>query len=202
MLSGWGSLAGAAAIIWAANKAADTLDEWKEKRATEREEDHAQECLVAVFEVTEALESVRAPLLHGSELARAEQDLASDPRWDDLTEQERGRHITGQVYINRMKYFEDRFDRLSNCIPLARALFGEAVSSAIAVLHRQQWIIRVEVESQIDDRGENPDFTIQLRNNLNDWKCAGDGKVSQAIRESVKAVEDQLLPVLRPKRRG
>jgi len=199
-LSGWGSILSAAAIAWAAHKAANTFDDWKQRRATEREEEHAQRCLVAAYQVAEAFQAVRSALLHGFELDRARVRLSGDPRWKELTEKQRSRHVNGQVYFDRLAHFSERFDRLAECGPLARALFGKEVEEALGELGRQHWILTVEVEAYIHDveaPSADPEFAQRVLRNLNDWKCEGDGQISAAIRESLKVIEAKLLPVLK-----
>lgn len=196
-LSGWGSLLSAAAVLWATHRATGTLDEWKKKRVTEREEEHAQECLVAAYQVVDAFQAVRSSVLHGFELDRARAKLSEDQRWGDLTEQQQRQHTQGQVYIDRLAHFSERFDRLAECGPLARALFGHEVEAALGELGRQHWVLTVEIEAYIHDRGADRDFDMKVRNNLSDWKCEGEGSISKAILASVATIEAKLLPVLR-----
>lgn len=200
-LSGIGSVLSAGAVIWAANKAANTFDDWKQRRAAEREEEHAKECLVAVYQVADAFQAVRSPFLHGFELDRAREKLQEDARWQDLTAAQRDRHCHGQVLFDRLARHDERFDRLVWCIPLGRAIFGEELETALRALGGLHWILTVEIQSFIHDLGHDAEFDRKVRNNLNDNRCEGDGAISKAIRDSVSTVEARLLPVLRPERR-
>ena len=84
MISGIGSIASAGAVALAAWLARGTFNDWKKKRVTEREEQHAQACLVAAYKVNEAFQYLRAPLILSSEMHLAEEELKEDERWASM----------------------------------------------------------------------------------------------------------------------
>lgn len=198
MISGWGSWASAAAVAYAAWKAANTFESWKLRRVTEREEEIAQRALVATFRVKEAFQWIRSPLKHSVELSTAEDALKANPKWDDLTLLQKHKHASGQVYIDRIVSFGDRFQALEECIPYARAVFGHELGEAMHELHRQLWIFRTTVEAFVANDTGDREITRSIMIELNDHQLSGAGRITISIKASIATIEAICLPVLRP----
>lgn len=203
MLSGWGSLAGAAAVVYAAYKAATTVQDWREKKVEERKLEHAERVLVATYKVRDAMRMIRSPMQHGVERKAALDELEKDESWATVPEDRRYQYVTAQVYIHRIRQSEDVWDELFNVLPLSKALFGEELEKAIEKLAHQRWITRVNVESLADDKGGDKDFMVKVRRELNSSdENKNDDDVSVAIKDAIRSIETVCLPLLRPDRRG
>lgn len=202
MISGWGSWASAAAVAFAAWKAADTFEGWKLRRSTEREEEIAQRVLIAVFKVKEAYRFIRFSTLHAPELSAARQIQSELELWHTLTAQQQQRLTMGQVYIDRINSSQHEFRELVDCIPVARAIFGHSLGEALEDLNRQLWVIRMAAEAFASNEGGDLLLTQKINSELNDHALVGDGPVTIAIKSSIETIEAICLPVLRPDRRG
>ncbi len=199
MLQGWGTLVGALAVIWAAKKGADTFDSWKRQKVAERKLDQAERILTATYKARRALAGVRGIMMWAHELKAAEDKLKEDlDQWNQQLEHRQKRLVTAQAYYNRLNRTKEEQDELFQCLPMARALFGEGLEKAIESLSRQFWIVEVDVESFVDDQGHDVDFTRKIRYGMYDIKPQGEwiNEVSQAIIDAVKEIEDTCLPSL------
>lgn len=91
---------------------------------------------------------------------------------------------------------------MDQCLPMARALFGESLEDAIEVLRRQFWYVQVDVDTSIDDDGSDEDFSRKIRRGMYNIK-SHDGsanEISDAIEAAVKSIETICLPILRDNR--
>jgi hypothetical protein len=81
---------------------------------------------------------------------------------------------------------------------MARALFGEELERTLEGLHHQFWIVQIDVESYIDDEGQDPDFTKKIRRGMYDVtpREGETNEVSVKIASSVEAIERVCLPAL------
>ena len=198
MLSGWGSLAGAAAVAYAAHRAADTIGKWRRQKLTERKFDHAEAILAATYRAKDAMEVLRSPLVSGYELRQAEDELKSSDEWKPSNEVERQRHVHAQALLRRMRSTEDDWESLQDTLPLAKALFSVELEQAIEELHRQRWIFRTYVDARAEDQGEDKEWSKKIRANLHQSRgTLGDDEISKAIGTSIAAIEETCLPVLR-----
>jgi hypothetical protein len=199
MLQGWGSLIGAGAVIYAAKKGAVTFDSWKRQKVAERKRDQAEEVLAATYQARRALRSVRSPGMWGHEYSRAEEQLKeSDHQWAGESEAKQKRLVTFQAYLNRLKHTQPQQQRLEDTLPMARALFGAELEQAIKSLLHQFWIVQVDVESYVDDDGQDAEFTRNIRYTMYDIKPR-DGEVSNvsdAIAKAVETIEGVCLPAM------
>lgn len=163
MLAGWGTIAGAGAVAYAAHRAADTLASWKKQRIAERRLDHAERTLAATYKVREAIDQIRSPLIHGVELERAKAELTEDPKWlDSLDEQKRKRLFTGQVYVMRIRDTVEAWNDLQAVLPLAKALFDDKLEEALGKLLHVRWLIRVDADSSKDSPPAVPPVCVLL----------------------------------------
>ncbi len=199
MLQGWGTLIGAGAVVYAAKRGADTYESWRKQKVAERRRDQAEKILTAVYKARRALRFVRSPMMWGHELSVAETKLKEDPKqWDSQTESRQKRLVTAQAYFNRLNRTSDEQQELSECLPMARALFGEILEKALEELHHQFWIVQIDVESFVDDEGGNSDFTKKIRRGMYDVspREGENNEVSDRIAASVVEIEGICLPAL------
>lgn len=199
MLQGEGSWLGAAALFGAAVIGGRTFKSWKRQQVAERKLFQAERILEATYKARRALSAVRSPAMFGHELTAAEEKLKADPRWDNHVEAKQKRMVTAQAYFNRLARTRDEQDALDQCLPMARALFGEELEKAIESLNHQFWIVHVDVESYIDDNGGDPDFSRKIRQGMYEIK-APKGEVNEVtdkVEKAVGTIEATCLPVLR-----
>lgn len=198
MLSGWGTLAGAGAVAYAAHRAADTLASWKRQRIAERRFDHAEATLAATYKVREAIEIIRSPILHSFETEKAKAELEVDPSWNPIIPKERkDRLYTAQAYIMRIRSTADAWDDLQSVMPLAKALFDDRLEEALAQLLRVRWLLRVNADAYVDLDGTDKDFGVKVRSELCSPLDKGEDAISVSAREQLQMIEDTCLPVLR-----
>ena len=200
MLQGWGTLIGALAVIYAAKKGADTFEGWKQQKVTERRLEQAERILTATYRGRRALAYVRGVMMWGHELGAAEEKLKESPaEWDKYEERKQRRLVTVQAYYNRLNRTKDEQQELDMCLPMARALFGEELEKAIEKLNHQFWIVQVDVDSYLDDDGQDQEFSKKIRRGMYDVKArqGETNELSDAIAGSVATIEAICLPALR-----
>ncbi|MXP27916.1 hypothetical protein GRI58_03650 [Porphyrobacter algicida] len=197
MLSGWGSLAGAGAVAFAAWKAAETVDKWRTKKIEERRFDHAERTLAATYNAKEAIDQIRSPLVHGIEFERARRELEADDGWQLIAEDKKERFATCQAIIRRIRSTEEAWDEVTEVLPLAKALFDDDLEKALQSLLHCRWKIRVSLDLYSQDVEADPDFAVKLRKEI--WGRIGEGEddISVAARSAIETIEGKCLPVLR-----
>lgn len=191
---------GAVAVIVAAAIGGSTFKSWRKQQLAERKLLQAERILEATYKARRALSAVRSPALWGHEMSAAEERLKADPRWDDHLEAKQRRLVTAQAYYDRIGRAQPERDALDQCLPMARALFGEELEKAIEALNHQFWIVRVDVECYIDDNGADPEFSAKLRRGMYDVVPAPNdpaNEISDAIKTAVATIEATCLPILR-----
>jgi hypothetical protein len=200
MLQGWGTLAGVVAVIWAAQKGASTFDNWRKQKIAERKQEQAERILTATYKCRRALEYVRGVMMFGHELHAAEEQMKEKDGWASQGKERQKRLVMAQAYYNRLNRTKDERDELDQCLPMARALFGEELEKKLETLNHQFWIVQVDVESYVDDEdGTDKAFTAKIRRGMYAVKPR-EGEVNEvtdATETSVAAIERICLPVLR-----
>ena len=200
MLQGWGTLLGAGAVIYAAKKGADTFESWKRQKVAERRSDQAERILTATYKARRALKFVRSPMMWAHELNAAEKKLKEDAEeWKLQTVKRQRRLVTAQGYFNRLNKTVEERQELTECLPMARALFDEQLEKALEELSHQFWIVEVDVDSYIDDEGDDAEFSQKIRRGMYDISPREGqiNEVSDKITTSVKVIEGNCLPALR-----
>lgn len=200
MLQGLGTFLGAGAVVYAARKGAETFDSWRQQKFAERKRDEAERILTAAYKARRALQGVRSPMMWSHELAKAETRLKEEVNQWALEDEARRKRLTmGQAYFNRLDRTLDEQRELTECLPMARALFGEHLEVAINDLNHQFWIVQIDVESYVDDTGKDPEFTKKIRRGMYDVspRDGETNEVSTKIATSIEAIEKDCLPALR-----
>lgn len=200
MTQGLGTLGGAVAVYAAARLGLST---WRHQKLAERNRDQAEVILHAAYNARRALRYLRSPFMSGSEQAAAEEKLSADePTWrNGFVKEKQDRLITAQAYYMRGNQLLDERSKLEDCLPMARALFGEELENAIESLHHQFHIVRTYADAYVDDHnGTDRDFTVKIRRALfaSNKRTGGDeNEVSEAIENSIEVIERTCLPYLR-----
>lgn len=196
MLQGIGTNVGSLAVLAAALIGANTFKGWRKQQFAARRAQEAEEILRATYKARDALAQIRSPLISGYELDRAEETLGKNERWEGELKAKQARMRTTQAYYNRLSHHESEMEALDAVLPMARALFGEELESAVRKLRHQFWIVQIDAESYIDDNGSDQDFTKKIRKGM--YRIFDDeNEVTIAINGSVQIIESTCLPVLR-----
>lgn len=200
MLQGLGTIGGVGAVIWAAHKGSSTFDSWRRQKLAERKQEQAERILTATYKGRRALEYVRGRILWGHETHAAEKQMQEADGWAAQTKARQGRLVTAQAYHNRINAVKAERDELDQCLPMARALFGEELEFALETLNRQFRVVQLNIDSFVDDEnGTNKDFTKQIRRAMSavEPRDGEVNEVTQAMEASVEVIERICLPVLR-----
>lgn len=197
VLSGVGTVIGALAVIGAAWFASNTFESWRKQTLSQRRIEQAERILTAAYKARRALGYVRSPLMEGHELSTAEAHLEKQDFWATTDPNRKNRLVSAQGHYNRLSAVMDERRALEECLPMARALFGEQVEKALELLNRQFHMVQIAVDSNSWD-GNDKEFARSLREDLS--SAAGTdkpNKMNVLIEEQVKLIEDKLVPVLR-----
>ncbi|MFV8557890.1 hypothetical protein ACNQ62_07430 [Sulfitobacter sp. SBS6] len=197
VLSGTGAVIGAVAVIVAAVLASNTFDGWRRQKLSERRIDQAERILTAAYNARRALGYVRSPLMEAHELRAAEEHLNAKGFWSTVDADRKQRLISAQGHYNRLNAVLDERRAVEECLPMARALFGEQVEKALELLNRQFHLVSIAVDANSED-GNDPDFARTLREELSSSSGRDrPNRMNVLIEEQVKLIEDFLVPVLR-----
>lgn len=198
MLSGFAAWAGVGAVIWAAKQGRDAVSDWRAQKVIERQLDAGERALTAAYKAKSALESIRANFMSGSELNRAEEDLATNEADLKSQPEERARRIRfAQAIYNRVNATKDDWDEVFAVIPLVTAYFSENLARNLRTLIHQRHIVVVAVEEYVDDfDGDDREFTKKLRADMFKGRD-GEDPVATKVDEAISDLEANLLPLLR-----
>jgi hypothetical protein len=200
MLQGWGTLLGALTVLVAALIGANTLARWRQQKLAERRIEQAERILTATYKVRRRLSYVRNSAIWGDETAAAEQQLKESGQWDKAdSDNERRKLTTAQVYHSRIVAGNDDRQALDECLPMARALFGEDLEKAMDKLNRVFWSVDVMVGANHRDRGNvDQDFRRKIDSTIwEGYPSEEENETDQIIKEQVRIIEDICVPVLR-----
>jgi len=197
VLQGVGSLAGAFAIAYAAVLASNTFDGWRKQKLSERRIEQAERILTAAYKARRALGYVRSPLMEGHELSAAEAHLEKQDFWATVDANRKPKLISAQGYYNRLNSVLDERRAVEECLPMARALFGEQVEQALELLNRQFRMVQIAIDANSWE-GNDREFARSVREDLTSSSGSDrPNKMNVLIEEQVKLIEDALVPVLR-----
>lgn len=198
MLQGEGTIIGALAVLIAAWFGKTTFEAWRKQQVAARKLFQAERILEATYKARRALKYVRGVMLWAHELSVAEETLKADPQWDLQLEAKQKRLITAQAFYNRLNRTREEREALDQCLPMARALFGEELEKTIESLSHQFWIVQVDVDSYIDDDGSDQNFSKKIRYGMYEiGPPQGEvNEVTEKIEAAVATIEATCLPVL------
>lgn len=193
-MQAWAGFAGVAAVVYAAHKGTATFKSWLRQQQTERRIAAAEGVLNVTYRLKRAFRAIRSPGYLPYERVAAEQKLAESlPEYENISDVDhQGRLIWAQVILSRLHSYQDDWDALFACVPLAKAHFGEEVEAALTSFWEQQAAVNVAAHAYgratASDNGS-------LEGTL--WDGAGSNKVGEAISHAITTLEAKLLPVLR-----
>lgn len=196
MLTGIATLAGAAAVAYAAWVGGNTFDSWKRQKVEERRMDAAERIMTLAYRLKYDFQSVCSPWMSGGEIDKAKADLTSAKAdWaDSLTEDRQRRMTTAQAYFNRLSHYSDDWQEIWSLKPIALAFFGREVEETLHEFWKHYIEISTSAEAYIEPSGDD-EFEKKLRKTL-----FGHGELPKEIDKSVNKLEAALLPVIRDKR--
>lgn len=190
--------AGVGAVIWAANKGAQSFENWLLQKQTERKLDVADRLLGVVYRLERVFPSVRSPAVLAWESEQAEQKLKQDfPDFDQYTKAEQQRFRTAQVVLLRLSGHKSDWDNLEDVTPSAKAYFGEDMKQALEKF--RQALTRIQVSAQMYPKAEG-DLSSKMEADFwSHWGEVAHGKdeVGDLVKTGVTDSELILLPVLR-----
>lgn len=200
MVQGEGTMLGAMAVIVAAVIGGRTFESWRRQEVAGRKLAQAERILEATYKARRALSYVRSPMMFGHELNTARDVLKENSDWNDQLEARQQRIVHAQAYYNRLNNTRDEQKALDECLPMARALFGEELEKAIESLRHQFWIVQVDANAYMDDDGRDPEFSAKVRRGL--YEVASiegqpPNEITDAVEKAVATIETTCLPVLR-----
>jgi hypothetical protein len=199
MLSGEGTLIGAAAVIIAAIIGGTSFKSWRRQEVAGRKLAQAERILEATYRARRALKVVRGFMIWAHELNAARDELKNDPNWQMQPQAKQDRLVTAQAYLNRLNLVREDRKALDECWPMARALFGEDLEKALVSLGHQFQVVDVMVRAYPDDNGADQAFTGRIRRAMNEAEQVEGqpNEVNDKIEAAVVAIEGACLPVLR-----
>jgi hypothetical protein len=200
MLQGIGTAVGAVAVLLAAKIGANTFENWRRQRLAERKAEQAERILTATYKVRRGLSHVRSPMMLAHELNAAEADLKEAGEWDKIfPESQRKKATTAQAYYNRLKRTREDQLALTECQPMARALFGEKLEKALEKLNHLFWTVQVYVDADYrDNTGVDAEHRKKIESTIwEGYPSAEKNEIDQTIATQVKLIEDTCVPILR-----
>lgn len=198
VLQGVGSLAGAAAFVYAAWTASNTFHGWRRQTLAERQIKEAERILTATYHARRALDHIRHHVLWSAERSAAAEQLGIDAD-DPAQSREQRDAVDRQVHLTRLEQVSAERNSLVDCLPMARALFDPKVEAALEKLH---WCFRCYEAAAMELFTLPPDNATRtaLRTDLNAVaKEDGENRLNILIAQKVADVEEVCLPVLRAK---
>ena len=200
MLQGIGTIGGTIALIFATIQGANTFKIWRLQKITEHKQEHAKQILNAAYNARRAFEFIRGVMILGHELHAAKVELEQKEGWNNQFKDRKDRLITAQALLNRMNKSKDQRLALDECLPMARAIFGENLEKSVENLIRQFFIVQLDIEAYVDDDGKyDPNFSAKIRRGMYavDPRDGEINEVTEAINTSIASIENVCLPILR-----
>ena len=178
----------------------NTFQKWREQKISERKIEQSERILTASYKVRRSLSDVRAPFISAHELNIAEKNLLDSGEINDSIDLSmRKKYINIQFYYNRINACKQDFVDLYDCIPFARALFGEELEKSIETLNHQVQVVKVAADSTLQfDWTNDSDFIKSTYREL----CRGytGGKINEVdaeIENQIQNIEKVCIPNLR-----
>jgi len=194
-MQAWAGFAGAAAVFYAAHKGAASFEEWLRQRQTERKIAAAERIMTFIYKARRAFQSIRNPGSLGYENDAAEAKLKDTVKdFAELDGGKRSRMITAQVVYDRLNAAKDIWAELFECLPIARAFFGEGCERHVHAL----WEARAQISTSAQMyAGYDPVDGKRDRYENAFWEILDEGEpgsVSALIKDSVAYMERNVLP--------
>lgn len=203
MLTGWGTLGSAAAIVVAAYFGRQAVQDFRQQKTAEREIEHAERALAAVYRVESSLSSIRSPMSTAHELAEARSELEERPWFAELPERQQDRTVQTNVIYQRIRHYQTDYDDALSVMPFVRAYFGEEVEKALRDLTHCRHSVRVYADAYGRDTGRDQQHSERIESII--WEGAAPGGVdpiASKAKAALSILENALLPVIRSEKKG
>lgn len=187
----------AIAVIAAAFYGGKKIKIWEERSKKGRRLIHAERIIVAAYQARSSLLHIRSSIsLDGQEHDIARKDLKEI--FKDKGKVEFSHYqVNGMVCINRWNDRFDSYNELYECMPFAKAFFGNDLYGALMSIARKFNRVRRAADSlaahRIDDKRAKDLYEIVF-----DKASSEDDIVENEINEQVDIIEGILFPVIRP----
>ena len=196
MLTGLGTIAGAASIAWAALIGRSRFDEWRRRGTEKRRIDVAESVLLAAIECQTAYSEVRS--IKQNPLAWKAGELRARKERDPMDQSElRRAEIAGWDRVQRMLDQSPKFEKLQSLRPLALAYFGENLDQLIQdLICVRTEIVQAGAYYDQATQGESDRSPMKLEAILwEQFPCAD--PTQDKLDRIHQGFEDLLLPILR-----
>jgi hypothetical protein len=184
----------AGAAVFAAWQGIKSLQIWRNERIGSRKIELAEEALLGIYEVQNALRAIRSPFGHTGESAERQVDDGESPA------QKRNRDI-GFIAFERSKSHQEKFDKLHILSMRVKAVFGEMHSKPLEDARQTINTIRIAAQSlyEVPYGGfEDREFEKNLESDV--WALGSrdlmEGKIGKVILDSVAEAERLFGPSL------
>ena len=198
MISGIGTVCGAAAVAYAAYKGAGTFDQWKSQKKEERRMSLAEDVLTIGYEFERIFSAIRSPATWAFEAEASLETLRQQfSDFDQKSEFQRRVLSQAQVILTRFASHKDFWDRFFAVFPSARAYFGQPALDLLTDL----WACATSVRAAAQTYGgyiypPTDDFISKLEHRF--WEGAGDtDTLKEQVLGNIKKLDEMLLPALR-----
>lgn len=200
LLQGIGTFLGAFAVIAAGYFGATSFEKWRKQKIEERKFEHAERIAIASYNARRELSYIRQPFVPEHELQTAEHRLGISKQGLPSDRSLRQRFITIEVYASRLENARDVLFDLQACIPIARAIFGPDLETALEQLGTQFNVIRsyLDIKEIFNPASDDMEFGKKMHAALTSgYKVGGNNEMDALIAEQFKTIENICLPVLR-----
>jgi hypothetical protein len=196
MMQGVGSLLSLGVIVYAAKLGASTFKRYQQEKVTDRRLHYAERTIIAADKAKRALARVRSPIFLKHEMEAAEETLKTNGQLFVIEDGPmKRRTLIAQALLHRLDRTNDILMELDACVPMARALFGEELVSAIQQIDDQYFEVQINAETFPDIDTMEKEGALKVRqaatggNNPN-------SEITKAMDEAVAKVNSILMPVL------
>lgn len=195
-MQGIGTFAGVLAVIAGAKIGSNA---WRDQKRAERRLEMAEQIVTATYNARLALERIRAVMMWGYELSRAEEKLKESKEFAKNTPGRQKRLITVQAFYNRIENYKAEELALDKCLPMSRAMFNVELEEAIRGLSHQFWFIYVDLDFYIDDELEiDQEMSKKVRRVMYNIHTKDEpNEMTERINSLIATIESQCIPALR-----
>ena len=201
MLSGIGTVGGAAAVLVAAILGRNAFATYRQQKLLERQIEHADSALTSAYKLNMALSAIRSPMSTAADLAESEQALDQE-NLARMTDDRKRLMIQANVFFTRANKFAGDFDEAIKSLPFVKAYLGNLAFDALSNIIRAKQTVLVYANAYSDDRGNNPDFRRKIEEYI--WEGFGDhgdepggDPIQKTVNEAIATLEQIALPILR-----
>lgn len=201
MLSGIGTIGGAAAVLVAAILGSNAFATYRQQKLLERQIEHADSALTSAYKLNLALSTIRSPMSTVGDLTESERSLDQE-NLARMTDDRRRLMIQANVFFTRANKFTGDFDKAIQSLPFVKAYLGNAAFDALSSIIRAKQTVLVYANAYSDDRGNDTEFRKKIEEHI--WEGFGDhgdepggDPIQGTVNEAIAILEKIALPILR-----